>query len=163
MSRLGSLRDPANKGKYDKLEDEESRPGRQKLKEVEEADEPIGYDLSGYDGTPMKKFEPRAPKKPLSAADSMQQEHDLHEAGYAAEFERLEAQLGAGMSAIHEIPFTHKPASDMNRSHHNRGPSGVEIVGAGNRKDAQREAEKTGDIVAVSGEEATDRCDVWIF
>jgi hypothetical protein len=114
---------------------------------VEEVEEPVGYDLSGYDGLPMKNFDP---KKPLSMADARQQEQDLNEAGYAAEFERLEAQLGAGMSSVIEVPFTHQPTEALQKPTHKRGLSNVEAVDAAASKTGQIEAEKTGGIVAVS-------------
>ncbi|KAF2661167.1 hypothetical protein K491DRAFT_587874 [Lophiostoma macrostomum CBS 122681] len=99
----------------------------------------------------MNKFEPLKKKK-KSAADATQQERDLDEAGYAAEFERLEAQLGAGMTAVHEVPFTHKGATpDQSVGGHRRGlssakPVTVEAVAG---EVAQKEAEKTGGIVAT--------------
>lgn len=110
-------------------------------------DEHVGYDLSGYDGLPMKKFEPN---KPLSMADARQQERDLDEAGYAAEFERLEAQLGAGMTSVIEVPFTHQPSDAQQKVSHKRGLSNVEAADAAASKTGQEEAEKTGGIVAVS-------------
>jgi hypothetical protein len=118
---------------------------------VEEVEEHVGYDLSGFDGLPMNKFEPLKKKK-KSAADATQQERDLDEAGYAAEFERLEAQLGAGMSAVHEVPFTHKAAGpDQLAGGHRRGLSSAKAVNveAVASEVAQKEAEKTGGIVAT--------------
>ncbi|KAJ4350216.1 uncharacterized protein N0V89_008837 [Didymosphaeria variabile] len=149
LNRLASLRSGRlHGGDYNRLEDEES--GKRRLQGVEEVDEPLGYDLSGFDGgMPMKQFE--QPKKMASAADAMEAERDLNEAGYAAEYERLEAQLGAGMSSITEVPFTHTaalPEADTTRGHR-RGLSDANIVDVV-AKDAQEEAEKTGGIVAVS-------------
>jgi len=108
-------------------------------------DEPVGYDLSGYEGTPMKKFQFTA-----SAADSMQQERDLNEAGYAAEFERLEAKLGAGLDSVTEVPFSPKTAQPKERRHRRGSSSGV-AANAATVQAAQQEAEKTGGIVVVEG------------
>lgn len=109
----------------------------------------MGYDLSGFEGLPMKKFEPQ--KKLPSTADTREQVRDMNEAGYAAEFERLEAQLGAGMSSVIEKPFTHTPTTQLQvRSpSHRRGLSGSEIVSA-QSLEAQKEAEKSERIVAVA-------------
>lgn len=109
----------------------------------------MGFDLSGLDGMPMKKYEPQ--KRMFHAADAVERERDLDEAGYAAEFERLEAQLGAGMTSIVEKPFTHQsvlPGQDSGVGHQ-RGLSNSEILEA-QKKDAQKEAEKTSKIVAVA-------------
>jgi hypothetical protein len=135
LNRLSSLKGGSSKGvKYNKLEDE---------------DEVVGYDLSGFEGLPMKKFTPQ--KKLASASAGREQEQDLNEAGYAAEFERLEAQLGSGMSSIVEKPFTHNPSASLqpNRTGHKRGLSGSEVVSV-QALEAQKEAEKTERIVAVA-------------
>ncbi|KAH8706908.1 hypothetical protein GQ44DRAFT_777664 [Phaeosphaeriaceae sp. PMI808] len=150
LSRLTSISGGSSKtGKYNKLEDEESGPGRRRLRGVVEEDEAVGYDLSGFEGLAMKNFEPQ--KKMASAADSREQERNMNEAGYAAEFERLEAQLGAGMSSIVEKPFTHIPTTPLltGTSSHRRGLSNSEIVSA-QVLEAQKEAEKTERIVAVA-------------
>ncbi|KAF2176621.1 hypothetical protein K469DRAFT_606471 [Zopfia rhizophila CBS 207.26] len=151
LDRLTSLRSARTRGgEYNKLENaEEGRAGRARLRDVEEVDEPVGYDLSGYDGLPMKKFEA---KKVASTADSIQAERDLNEAGYAAEYERLEAQLGAGMTSVVEVPFSHQPQPEQKISHR-RGLSGVDATA---REDAQKEAEKTGEILAVAAEITVD-------
>ncbi|KAF2445009.1 hypothetical protein P171DRAFT_443923 [Karstenula rhodostoma CBS 690.94] len=149
LNRLASLRSGRSRGgDYNRLEDEES--GRRKLQGVEEVDEPLGYDLSGFDGgVPMKQF--GQPKKIPIAADAMEAERDLNEAGYAAEFERLEAQLGAGMASVTEVPFTHTatPSGDDTARGHRRGLSDANIIDVV-AKDAQEEAEKTGGIVAIA-------------
>jgi hypothetical protein len=57
------------------------------------------------------------------------------------------------MSAIHEVPFTHKPkpAQESKRElGHKRGLSNVEMADAVARDTGQKEAEKTGGIVAVA-------------
>lgn len=142
LNRLTSLR---SRNEYNKLEDEESSPlGRRRLRDVEEADEPIGYDLSGYDTHPMKKLEP---KRTTSTA-----QRDLTEAGHAAEFDRLEAaQLGAGMSSIMEVPFTHQQdvPDHGEGAGLRRGPSTTATVAAASQA-AQKEAEKSERIVAVA-------------
>ncbi|KAF2111726.1 hypothetical protein BDV96DRAFT_649703 [Lophiotrema nucula] len=149
LSRLTSLRSARAKGgDYNKLEDEESRPGGGRLREVEEVDEPVGYDLSGFDGMPMKKFEPN--KK--SAAEANEVERNMNEAGYAAEYERLEAQLGSGMNAFHEVPFAIKPQPETpTRGHsHKRGLSNLEMTEVAVRETGLKETEKTGEMVAVA-------------
>lgn len=149
LNRLSSLKGgSSSSGKYNKLEDEESGPGKRRLRGVEEEDEVVGYDLSGFDGLPMKKFEPQ--KRMASATNTREQERDLNEAGYAAEFERLEAQLGSGMSSVVEKPFTHNPTASLQASpSHKRGLSGSVVVSA-QALEAQKEAEKTERIVAVA-------------
>jgi hypothetical protein len=116
---------------------------------VKEVDEVVGYDLSGFDGLPMKNFEPQT--KLVSAADARERERDLNEAGHVAEFERLEAQLGSGMTSILQKPFTHTPAQPLQGTDtsHRRQLSSSEIANV-QAKDAQTEAEKTGGIVAVA-------------
>lgn len=91
------------------------------------------------------------PKKILSAADAIEAERDLNEAGYAAEFERLEAQLGVGMAAVTEVPFAHSTTPSRNDSArgHRRGISDTNVVNVV-AKDAQEKAEKTGGIVAIA-------------
>jgi hypothetical protein len=153
LNRLTSLRSARARGAdYNKLEDEESGPAG--LRGVEEIDEPLGYDLSGYEGLPMKKFET---KTIPSAADAREQMENLNEAGYAAEYERLEAQLGAGMNSVHEVPFTHQVGQPMQRSGtkkvgiiHRRVVSTDEGATDAAHVDALKEAEKTGEIVAVA-------------
>jgi len=142
LNRLASLR--SGRSDYNKLEDEES--GR-RLQGVEEVDEPVGYDLSGFDGgMPMRKLDP--PKSMSSTADAIEAERDINEAGFAAEYERLEAQLGAGMASVMEVPFTHQAAQPQQESSrgHKRGLSNSRIIEVA----AQKEAEKTGGIVAVA-------------
>ncbi|KAF2871966.1 hypothetical protein BDV95DRAFT_493160 [Massariosphaeria phaeospora] len=146
LNRLTSLRSGRSRGaNYNKLEDDEAGPQRERLRDLEEEQEPVGYDLSGYDGLPMKKFES---KPAVTIADAMEQAQNLNEAGYAAEYERLEAQLGAGMSSIVEVPFTHTAAQTEQAVDH--GHSKEQLLDKELAKDAQKEAEKTGGIVAVA-------------
>ncbi|PVI06088.1 hypothetical protein DM02DRAFT_623402 [Periconia macrospinosa] len=144
MNRLASLRHSRSGGtNYNKLGDEESGLGRNRLGNVIEVEEPIGYDLSGYDGSiSMNKINTQ--KGMNAAADTREQERDLSEAGYAAEYERLEAQLGAGMAAVMEMPYSgHDVKSTESAGQgHQRGLSDSKI--------AQKEAEKTGEIVAIA-------------
>jgi hypothetical protein len=155
INRLTSLRSGRTKGAaYNKLEDEESGPAGKRLGGVEEIDEPVGYDLSGYEGLPMKMFEG---KTMASAADAREQMQNMNEAGYAAEYERLEAQLGAGMNSIHEVPFTHHTGQPMQRSStkkagkiHRRAVSTDGGAADAAHADALKEAEKTGEILAVA-------------
>lgn len=109
----------------------------------------MGYDLSGFDGTPMKKFD--AQNKSANATVRTEHVPDMDEAGYAAEFERLEAQLGSGMSSVVEKPFTYEPSAALQAKSpsHKRGPSTSDPLSA-QAAEAQKEAEKTGDIVAVA-------------
>jgi hypothetical protein len=124
------------------------------LRGVEEIDEPLGFDLSGYDGLPMKKFEN---KTTPSAADAREREQNLNEAGYAAEYERLEAQLGAGMNSVHEVPFTHQTGPSVEEPGtkkigiiHRRVVSADEGATDAAHAEALKEAEKTGEIVSVA-------------
>ena len=151
LNRLTSLRGARSRGAdYNQLEDEEAGSRSRWLKGVEEVDEQVGYDLSGFDGgLPLKKID--KPNKPTTA-DALEQQRDLHEAGYAAEYERLEAQLGAGMNSIMEVPFTHQAAQPVplsERGHHKRDHANPQ-VGDTVVQDALKEAEKTGGIVAVA-------------
>lgn len=91
----------------------------------------------------MRNFEPRGAERTEA---SPQQARDFSEAGYAAEYERLEAKLFGGMSSIVEVPFTHRPVDSGRGGGHVSAVSSAEAAAAG-----QREAEKRGDIVAVSG------------
>jgi hypothetical protein len=150
LNRLTSLSGGSSRGgKYNKLEDEESGAGRRKLGGVEEEDEAVGFDISGFDGLPMSKFEPQ--RKMAGATGGREQERDLNEAGYAAEFERLEALLGSGMTSIVEKPFTHTPIVSLQTGSpgHKQRRTGAEIVSA-QAAEAQKEAEKTERIVAVA-------------
>jgi hypothetical protein len=150
LNRLTSLSHGSSRGgKYNKLDDEESRSGHKRLIGVQEEDEHVGYDLSGLEGFPMKNFEPQ--RDMASTTDAMEQERHLSEAGFAAEFERLEAQLGSGMNSVIEKPFTHTPIQTLKvtTSKHRRGLSGSELVSA-QAQEAQKEAEQTGRPVAVA-------------
>jgi hypothetical protein len=118
---------------------------------VDEEDENVGVDLTSYPGIPMKLMKGNKSKKALaSAADAIQAERDLNEAGYMAEYERLEQQLGSGMASIMEAPFVHdvdEPRDGEQKRGHRRGLSNVE---GPLRVEAQAAAEKTGEILAVS-------------
>jgi hypothetical protein len=149
LNRLTSLSGGSSRGgKYNKLKDEESGLGRRQLRGVGEEDEAVGYDLSGFDGLPLKKFEHY---KRMASTTEVREERDLNEAGYAAEFERLEAQLGSGMSSVVERPFTHTPVVSVQARSpsHKQRRTGSELVSA-QAAEAQKEAEKTERIVAVA-------------
>jgi hypothetical protein len=147
LDRLSSLR--GQRAHYTKLDDEAAetgRPqlplahgetGRQRLDEEDGDDEAIGYDLSGLEGLPLKPFSTTAATRDV--------DRHLHEAGYAAEFERLEAQLGHGMSSVIEKPFTHRPIQPLPAA---RGDGPVEFLSA-QALEAQEEAEKTGRPVVI--------------
>jgi len=137
--------------------------------------------LSGYEGLPMSRFPPGGA---TSIADARAQEQSFTEASHAAEYERLEAQLGAGMTSIVEVPFTHQslqperpadrglsPGRSPGRSGRSPGRSPVRALRSHYRAvsadedatnlahaDALMEAEKTGDIIAIdiSGLEGSD-------
>jgi hypothetical protein len=89
--------------------------------------------------------------KSLNTAGIVEEERSLNEAGYAAEYERLESQLGAGMSSITERPFTHK-AVPIAPGTYVRQPNSESTGSDANLQahNAQEVAEKTGDIVAVA-------------
>ena len=146
LDRLSSLR--GHRAHYTKLDDEAAETGRPRLPHVhgetgrqrldeDDAEEAIGYDLSGLEGLPLKPFSTNAASRDV--------DRNLHEVGYAAEFERLEAELGHGMSSIIESPFTHDPAQSQPAA---RGDDPVEYVSA-RALEAQEEAEKTGRPVVI--------------
>ncbi|KAF2852310.1 hypothetical protein T440DRAFT_393144, partial [Plenodomus tracheiphilus IPT5] len=150
LSRLASLRGVGSRGStYDRLNDEEALSSRQHLRGIQEADEPVGYDISGYEGLPLKSFEPHTTRS--HALNSKEGERDLQEASHAAEYERLEAQLGAGMTSILQKPFTHVSVqpSGGESAGLRRGLSVSEIAHI-QAKDAQKEADTKGDIVAIA-------------
>ena len=150
LNRLATLRNAGRGGAYNKLEDEESRPGTRRLNKVDEDEESMGYDLGGRAGVRMKNLDPQ--KTPSTTPEALEQSRDLNEAGLAAEFERLEAQLGAGLSSVIEKPFTHSPATrdpGPFTGHDQTPPKAQDKTNQA--ESAQEEAEKTGDIVAVAG------------
>ena len=152
LDRVGSVSNRMSKSaKYGRLEDEDADRGARKgsksvLKEVQEEDdnEHIGFDVSGFDGPfPLRDLPPVASK---STAGPTQRSGNDVEAGYAAEYERLEEQsksesqygLGSGMRSVVHAPFLGPK--------HKRDPS----VPAADQNDAQKEADKKGEIVAVT-------------
>ncbi|KAF2197181.1 hypothetical protein GQ43DRAFT_381580 [Delitschia confertaspora ATCC 74209] len=78
----------------------------------------------------------------------------MSEAGFAAEYERLEDKLGSGMSSIVEIPFLYRPGAetrDIEQLEQLRGnPRGLSTVDGPSRLEAQVQAEKSGEILAIS-------------
>ena len=150
LGRLTSLRGASyQRGSYNRIEDEESDLGRRRLGGLGEGNESTGYLQGGVNAMQMSQID--SPKKMLGTVGAAEQQRDLNEAGYAAEYERLESQLGAGMNSITERPFTYIPAP-IGPGSYARQPRGeptadITVVQARN---AQEEAEKTGDIVAVA-------------
>lgn len=140
---LNRLTSRARGGEYNRLENEEHEKSPKQLKGVQEHEEHVGFDISGFEGLPMKNFEPK------KADGTVHQERDLDEAGYAAEYERLEGKLFGGMSSIFEVPFEYKPQRSGEQLGHQRGLSSSDVTAAAAA--AQQEAEKRGDIVMVSG------------
>jgi hypothetical protein len=136
-------------GNYNKLDDEESLLSSEKLKDVEEGDEAVGYDLSSF-GFPMKRLE--AQSNMADSKDTSEQSRDISEASHAAEFE-----LGAGMTSILHKPFIYTPPGPIPGEFpgHRRILSSSEIADA-QAKNAQKEAEKTGQVVAVAAETPFD-------
>jgi hypothetical protein len=124
---------------------------RRRLNGLEEGDESFHPIPGGSCALQMSLIDPT--QKVGSNASATEQHPDLSEAGYVAEYERLESQigLGAGMKSIFERPFTHVPSpmgsGSYTRQPHKEPNSDVSVFQARN---AQEEAEKTGDIVAVA-------------
>lgn len=149
FNQLTSLR---GRGTYDRLKNEDSRIDKRRLRGLEEENESFDPLHSSSSAMPMGSFD--YPKKASTTANASEQHRDFSEAGYAAEYERLESQvgLGAGMKSIFEKPFTHVPAT-MGPGSYTRQPRGDHDASltASQAQNAQEEAEKTGDIVAVAG------------
>jgi hypothetical protein len=150
LSRLTSLRGVSTRsGTYNRINDEESDLGKRPLGGVEEGDESTEHLQSDANAVQMNEF--NSQKKVRSTVDAMEEQRDVSEAGYAAEYERLEAQLGAGMSSITEKPFTHNPAP-IGPGSYSRQPRGLPNTEStvSQAQNAQEEAEKLGGIVAVA-------------
>ncbi|KZM27011.1 uncharacterized protein EKO05_0004979 [Ascochyta rabiei] len=150
LNRLTSLRGVSTRGgSYNRINDKESDLGRRHLGGVKEDDESIGHLQGGAYAVQMDRID--SSKKMSSTVDAVEHQRDLSEAGYAAEYERLERQLGAGMSSITEKPFTYTPAP-LGPGSYSRQPRGLPNtkISAFQAQDAQKEAEKTGGIVAVA-------------
>lgn len=159
LDRLASLNRGSFRGRrYNRLDDEETAAPRDRLRGVEECDEPVGYDLSSFGGLPLETYEAQSTKNGKTEATKRAEE--LDEATHAAEFESLEAQLGAGMTSIFHKPFTHTPAGPVAGDFpgHRRILS-ADDVAEEQAKEAQVEAEKTGQVVAVSAEVPIDISD----
>lgn len=126
--------------------------GKRRLKGLEEGDESLDPFQGSTSAVQMSQID--SSKKARSTASAVEQQRDLSEAGYAAEYERLESQagLGAGMKSIFERPFTHVPTPLVGPGSYARQPRGeptADITVLQARK-AQEEAEKTGGIVVVA-------------
>jgi len=122
-----------------------------RLNGLEEGDVSLEILYGSSSVVPMQQIDPSQDLH--STASSAEQQQDLNEAGYVAEYERLESRLGlgAGMKSVFERPFTHVPAPVGPGSYvrQPRGEPAVKII-AIQARNAQEEAEKTGDIVAVA-------------
>jgi hypothetical protein len=152
-----------SKGQYGVLagDDGERDIGR-RLRHVEEEEgDNIGFDVSGFEGPiALRKMNTRDP-------DEGEEELDSAHAGLAAEFHRLESgqkpgMLGGGMVSVLEAPFTYNTPQPQEGHHHhhphlhghghNHGHR--RVLSNSNppaREEAQKEAEKTGEILAVIG------------
>jgi hypothetical protein len=126
--------------------------------EVDEEDEAVGYDLTSLGGLPMKTFEGQTMAKGTKMA--RESDRDMDEASHAADFERLEAQLGAGMSSILHDPFAHTPAGPQPGSFpgHRRILSRADVADE-HAKKAQDKARETGQVVAVAADVPIDISD----
>ncbi|KAF1932866.1 uncharacterized protein M421DRAFT_53848 [Didymella exigua CBS 183.55] len=148
FSRLTSLR---GRGFYDRLNDEDSHMGKRQLRDLEEGNEP--FETFRKNSSAIQMSQISYSKKVDGTASASEQHYDFSEAGYAAEYERLESQvgLGAGMKSIFEKPFTHVPAPTGPGSYarQSRGEPNADIT-VSQARNAQEEAEKTGGIVAVA-------------
>lgn len=89
--------------------------------------------------------------------EARESDQDINEASHAAEYERLEAQLGAGMTSILHHPFTHTPAGSVPGFFpgHRRILSRADVADEQAKK-AQDKAEKTGQVVAVAADVPID-------
>lgn len=147
LTRLTSLRTArsSKQSQYGVLEDQDDADiPRGQLWGVEEVEESVPYDLTGYSGGPI------AMKSMKSTADATDAEQAMLQAGFAAEYDRLESQgkpgvLGGGMQSVIEAPFVHHPGPE-HQTRHRRGPSNVDAA----REEAQKAAEKRGEILAVA-------------
>ncbi|KAI4668854.1 uncharacterized protein J4E78_002682 [Alternaria triticimaculans] len=156
LDRIASLhRGASHGGRYNRLDDEESQPGRRRLVGVDEGDEAVGYDLSSLGGLPLKTFE--AQSRTQDIHEGQERDRDMDEASHAAEFERLEAQLGAGMTSVLHVPFEHTPAGPVPGFFpgHRRILTRADVVDEQAKK-AQDEAETTGKVVAVAADVPVD-------
>ena len=150
FDRLASLRATSSRsGNYNRIEDEEADLGGRRLIGVEEGDESNGFLPVSPDALQMGQI--NHPKKLHNTADAVQQQRELSEAGYEAEYERLERQLGEGMTSITERPFTHNspPIGPGSYSRQPRGLPNPEGTVA-QAQTAQEQAEKTGGIIAAA-------------
>lgn len=149
FSRLTSLR---GRGTYDRLSDEESNPRNPRLRGLREGQESLDNTPQGSPSAiQMERMDSSRDQR--GTASATEQHDDLGEAGYIAEYESLENQvgLGAGMKSIFETPFTHVPAP-LGPGSYMRQPHGESVAHTTvtQSRTAQEQAEKTGDIVAVA-------------
>ncbi|EON64774.1 hypothetical protein W97_04007 [Coniosporium apollinis CBS 100218] len=158
LSQFGSLRSsqPSKQSRYGRLRDEEEesrKDGAQKrLPDVEEHgdDESIDFDVTGFEGPIAWRI-----ASPRTRADS-EGTDDWEHGGLAAEYNRLESRrmprkLGGGMESVLDAPFLGR--SDVEEITQHRGSS---APNPHVRENAQKVAEKKGQILAVSEEPVID-------
>ena len=168
LSKLGSIRSSriGSQKKYGALNEDEQgilhgAPNAAYLRGVQEEDdeeyEHIGVDISGFGGPfalrDMSEGKGLKRAKTTTARDG----EDLDEAGFAAEYERLESrskgggELGMGMMTVVEAPFlggARGPDPDVLSS----VPGVDEGAGSANVRDvAQKVAEERGEILVLTG------------
>jgi hypothetical protein len=148
FNRLASLRTVSSRnGNYNRIKDEEADLGGRRLRSVEEGGETIGFLPGNSDALQMGHY----PKKLHTTVDAVQQQRELSEAGYEAEYERLERQLGEGMTSITERPFTHN-SSPIGPGSYSRQPRRLPNTErtVAQAQTAQEQAEETGGIIAAA-------------
>lgn len=153
LSRFNSIRSTLSwQDRYNEVDEDENGPRKRQrgLHEVQGEDEDgINFDVSGFEG-PIA-LRPMRSKKEHTKSISIDQD-DVTVAGLMAEFHRLEAEprsqgaIGEGMSTILDTPFGEPQRIPSTR--HRRELSDVEARNAA--EEAQKHAEKTGGIVAVT-------------
>ncbi|KAF3002015.1 hypothetical protein E8E13_008412 [Curvularia kusanoi] len=144
FDRLTSLRMPSHKhGTYNRLHDEDVAVTARRLEDIHDQGEVPDSPLRGAVTIQMNQI--KSSSKASGTVRIIQEGQNLSEAGYAAEYERLESELGAGMNSITERPFTYT-AMPVAPGTYARRPNSEPLQA----HNAQEVAEKTGDIVAVS-------------
>jgi hypothetical protein len=133
---------PSHKhGTYNRLHDEDVAVTARRLEDIHDQGEVPDSPLRGAVTIQMNQI--KSSSKASGTVRIIQE--GLSEAGYAAEYERLESELGAGMNSITERPFTYT-AMPVAPGTYARRPNSEPLQA----HNAQEVAEKTGDIVAVS-------------
>ena len=162
LSRLGNLRSSRRQSRYGALGDDDdrealnpSRPPQLRDLDEEEDEEGIGFDVSAFEGPiQMKHMDKKDAKIRINEVED-EEDIDSSYAGLANEFYRLEVEdrgrgaLGSGMGMVLKAPSHHQ--ENASREGEIRGIKN-KVKRSLTHKDAQKAAEKTGEIVAVSGE-----------